>query len=73
VLDVIRDLDVSGSDKGDRLDRPGLRKIRERSGDVDVLIFAKLDRLARNVIDFRAFADEAADHGAALVSVAKNC
>ncbi|MDT0532631.1 recombinase family protein [Micromonospora sp. DSM 115977] len=69
---VVRDLDVSGSDKGLRLDRPGLREIRERWPDVDVVIFAKLDRLARNVVDFRAFADEAAENGAALVSVAES-
>jgi DNA invertase Pin-like site-specific DNA recombinase len=37
-----------------------------------VIVFAKLDRLARTVIDFRAFADEAARHGAALVSVAES-
>ncbi|WP_446216552.1 recombinase family protein [Micromonospora sp. IBHARD004] len=69
---VVRDLDVSGSDKGLRLDRPGLGEIRERWGEVDVVIFAKLDRLARNVVDFRAFADEADAHGAALVSVAES-
>ena len=64
VVDVIRDLDVSASDKGLRLDRPGLLEVRDRLDDVDVVIFAKLDRLARNVVDFRAFADEAAEHGA---------
>ena len=37
-----------------------------------MIVFAKLDRLARNVIDFRTFADEAATHGAALVSVAES-
>lgn len=69
---VVRDLDVSGSDKGLRLDRPGLGEIRERWGEVDVVIFAKLDRLARNVVDFRAFAEEAERNGAALVSVAES-
>ncbi len=69
---VVRDLDVSGSDKGLRLDRPGLAEIRERWDEVDVVIFAKLDRLARNVIDFRAFAEEAERNGAALVSVAES-
>ncbi|MEU1641421.1 recombinase family protein [Micromonospora zamorensis] len=66
---VVRDLDVSGSDKGLRLERPGLNEIRERWADVDVVIFARLDRLARNVVDFRTFVDEAASNGAALVSV----
>ncbi|MFY1687470.1 recombinase family protein [Plantactinospora sp. WMMB782] len=69
---VVRDLDVSGSEKGLRLNRPGLREIRERWAEVDVVIFAKLDRLARNVIDFRTFANEAAEQGAALVSVAES-
>ena len=69
---VVSDLDVSGSDKGLRLDRPGLRTIRDRWADVQVVIFAKLDRLARNVIDFREFADEAAANGVALVSVAES-
>ncbi|MER7440465.1 recombinase family protein [Micromonospora avicenniae] len=69
---VVRDLDVSGSDKGLRLDRPGLGEIRGRWSEVDVVIFAKIDRLARNVVDFRAFAEEAEGHGAALVSVAES-
>ena len=71
VVEVIPDLDVSGSDKGLRLDRPGLRKVRALLPEVDVVIFAKLDRLTRNVVDFRAFADEAASHGTTLVSVAE--
>ncbi|MEW2477797.1 recombinase family protein [Micromonospora gifhornensis] len=69
---VVRDLDVSGSDKGLRLDRPGLGEIRDQWEEVDVVIFAKLDRLARNVVDFRAFAEEAERNGAALVSVAES-
>ena len=72
VVEVISDLDVSGSDKGLRLERPGLRKIRERFGSFDVVIFAKLDRMARNVVDFMAFAAEAEEHGATLVSVAES-
>lgn len=69
---VVRDLDVSGSEKGLRLNRPGLAEIRARWHEIDVVIFAKLDRLARNVIDFRAFAEEAAKHNVALVSVAES-
>ena len=72
VLEVVRDLDVSGSDKGARLARPGLDEIRELWGQIDVVVFAKLDRLARNVSDFRAFAEEAQANGAALVSVAES-
>jgi DNA invertase Pin-like site-specific DNA recombinase len=69
VAEVVEDLDVSGSAKGLRLERPGIQRLRSLFGDVDVIVFASLDRLARNVIDFRAFAEEAASHDVALVSV----
>lgn len=69
LVDVVEDLDVSGSDKGLRLDRPGLRRVRALLPKVDVVIFSRLDRLARNVVDFRTFAEEAAESGVALVSV----
>lgn len=69
VAEVIEDLDVSGSAKGQRLDRPGIRRLRALFADVDVIVFAALDRLARNVVDFRAFAEEAAGSDVALVSV----
>ena len=72
VVDVIHDLDVSGSDKGLRLDRPGLLKVRARWDEIDVLVFAKLDRVARNVADWEKLREEAEAHGVALVSVAEN-
>lgn len=72
VVEVISDLDVSGSDKGLRLDRPGLRKVRERWADVDVLLFAKLDRIARNVADWNSLREEAQQHGVALVSIGES-
>lgn len=72
VADVVTDLDVSGSDKGLRLNRPGLLKVRARWGEADVLVFAKLDRIARNVGDWTALREEADRHGVALVSVAEN-
>lgn len=72
VVEVVRDLDVSGSDKGLRLDRPGLSRVRALLPSVDVVVFAKLDRLARNVIDFRTFAEEAEEQGATLASVAES-
>ncbi len=72
VVDVVEDLDVSGSDKGLRLNRPGLLKVRELLPTIDVVIFAKLDRLARSVVDFRAFAEEAEGYDVALVSVAES-
>ena len=69
VIEVVRDLDVSGSAKGLRLGRPGLARIRRLWGQIDVVVFLKLDRLARNVVDFTAFAEEARGNGAALASV----
>lgn len=73
VVRVVRDLNVSGSDKGLRLDRPGLVEVREAiaSGAVSRVVFARLDRLARNVRDFVTFADDAKAAGVALVSVAE--
>jgi site-specific DNA recombinase len=72
LVEIVEDLDVSGSDRGLRLKRPGLVKIRERYADVDVLLFTKLDRLARNVGDFRAIAEEAEANSVALVSIDDN-
>jgi site-specific DNA recombinase len=70
VIDVVYDLDVSGSDKGLRLDRPGLLKVRAAWASADVLLFAKIDRLARNVLDWSRIREEADSNGVALVSVA---
>lgn len=72
VVAVVRDLDVSGSNKGLRLDRPGLREVRARWAEADVLLFAKIDRIARNVLDWSRLREEADDHSVALVSVAEN-
>lgn len=66
---VIRDLDVSASDKGLRLDRPGLIEARSWYPRVDVLVVAKLDRLARNVADFLAIHEEARAQAVDVVSV----
>ncbi|GAA4697081.1 recombinase family protein [Nocardioides conyzicola] len=72
LVDIIADLDVSGSDRGLRLQRPGLVQIRARYAEADVLLFTKLDRLARNVTDFRAIAEDAEANGVALVSIDDN-
>jgi site-specific DNA recombinase len=69
LVEVFEDLDVSAGEDGLRLDRPGLVQIRERFADLDVVIFLKIDRLARSVVDFSTFASEAAAAGVALVSV----
>ena len=69
LVDVFKDLDVSGSDKGLRLDRPGLVEIRRRWHELDRIVFTKVDRLARNTLDFLKFAEECKEHGVTLVSV----
>jgi site-specific DNA recombinase len=71
VVEVIRDLDVSGSARGARLNRPGIRRIREVLADhgAEHVVFARLDRLARSVADFHAIAEMAKTYGAALASV----
>lgn len=67
----IQDLDVSASDKGLRLDRPGLIKARALYPTIDVLLVPKLDRLARNVKDFMSIVEEAQAAGVAVVLIAE--
>lgn len=69
VVEVVEDLDVSGGEDGLRLDRPGIQRLRELFGSVDRIVFTKIDRLARSVADFSAFASEARAAGVDLVSV----
>lgn len=69
LVDVVSDLDVSGSEKGLGLDRPGIRRIRALLPEVDRVVALKIDRFARDVVVFRALADEVAEHGAALVAI----
>jgi len=59
VVEVVSDLDESGSAKGRRLDRPGLRKAITaiENGEADVLVASRLDRIARNVSDGLALSD----------------
>lgn len=71
LVDTVEDLDVSGSSVGLRLDRPGLQTVRARWAEADVLVVAKLDRLARNVADFSALVEEAGGKGVALASVSE--
>jgi site-specific DNA recombinase len=65
---IIFDLDVSGSDRGDRLDRPGLRIVRDaiRNRRADVVVSLRLDRLARNTVDLLTLAEELERHGGAF-------
>jgi DNA invertase Pin-like site-specific DNA recombinase len=57
---VIFDLDESGSDKGLRLERPGLVVARNavKAGRADVIVAWRLDRLARNTVDLLTLAEE---------------
>lgn len=63
---LVSDVDVDIS--GGRLSRPGLDEIRSRWSEIDVLIFFKLDRLSRSLLDFVSILDEARENGVALVS-----
>lgn len=65
---VIFDLDVSGSDKGARLNRPGLLLARNaiKARRADVIVSLRLDRLARNTIDLLTLAEELEQHGGAF-------
>lgn len=65
---VIFDLDVSGSDKGMRLNRPGLLVARNaiKARRADVIVSLRLDRLARNTIDLLTLAEELESHGGAF-------
>jgi DNA invertase Pin-like site-specific DNA recombinase len=71
VVDVVYDLDVSGSRKGDRLNRPGLVECRNavRDGRADVILSLRLDRLARNARDLLELAEEVEDNGGGLTVV----
>jgi DNA invertase Pin-like site-specific DNA recombinase len=65
---VIFDLDESGSDKGLRLQRPGLLLARDavKTGKADVIVALRLDRLARNTVDLLMLAEELDQHGGAF-------
>ena len=69
VAEIVEDLDVSGGEDGLRLDRPGIQRLRALFGSVDRIVFLKIDRLARSVADFSAFASEARAANADIVSV----
>ena len=63
---LVSDVDVDVS--GGQLSRPGLNEVRSRWGEIDVLIFFKLDRLSRSLLDFVSLLDEAREAGVSLVS-----
>lgn len=73
VVAVVPDLDVSAFLTGKRLERPGLREALgyiER-GEASRLVVAKLNRLARSVVDFNEIASHVARLGGSVVSVAE--
>ena len=63
---LVSDVDVDVS--GGQLSRTGLNEVRGRWGEFDVLVFFKLDRLSRSLLDFVSLLDEARDNGVSLVS-----
>ncbi|ROR42707.1 recombinase family protein [Kitasatospora cineracea] len=50
VVAVEEDIDVSGFSRG--LERPGLQRVLSRLTELDVVVFFKIDRLARSTVDF---------------------
>jgi site-specific DNA recombinase len=69
LVEIFEDLNVSGSERGRRLDRPALRRLRSRWSEFDAVVFSKIDRLSRSVIDFNTLVHESREHETALVSV----
>lgn len=60
------DIDVSGFSRG--LDRPGLQRILTRLAEFDVIVFFKIDRLARSTVDFAEIMKLSEAQGVALAS-----
>lgn len=60
--------DVSASERGKRLDRPGLRSILDRLDEIDAIVVMRLDRLARSVADSAWILDQCAQHDVALIA-----
>jgi DNA invertase Pin-like site-specific DNA recombinase len=65
LVDLYQDIDVSAYN-GRR--RPGLERMLARIGDVDAVVFMRLDRLARSVIDFHRIKEQCSQANVQLVS-----
>lgn len=65
LVDTFEDIDVSAYN-GHR--RPGLERMMARLGDTDAIVFMRLDRLARSVVEFAKIKQRATDAGVELVS-----
>ncbi|MFJ4676615.1 recombinase family protein [Kitasatospora sp. NPDC088783] len=66
VVMVEDDIDVSGFSRG--LERPGLQRILSRLPELDVVVFFKIDRLARSTVDFAEIMRITEAQGVALAS-----
>ncbi|MGW7004987.1 recombinase family protein [Streptomyces sp. NPDC054933] len=66
VVAVEEDIEVSGFSRG--LDRPGLQRILDRLAEFDVIVFFKIDRLARSTVDFAEIMRLAEAQSVALAS-----
>jgi site-specific DNA recombinase len=62
---VFEDIDVSAWN-GNK--RPGLREMLDRLPETDAVVFMRLDRLARSVVEFSRIKEACADAGVELVS-----
>lgn len=69
VVAVEADLDETGTDKGRRLDRPGLARLLRRLDEFEVIIARDLSRFSRSVVDFLTLADRCTKRGVALVAL----
>lgn len=64
LVEVFQDLDVSGT----TTKRPGLQAMLGRLDEVDVVVFHRLDRIMRSVIDFAKLVERCRGAGVELVS-----
>lgn len=67
---VAEDLDETGTAKGKRLQRPGLKLALAQFPNVSALIIPKVDRLARSTKDFLEIIELAEKHNVTIISVA---
>jgi len=67
LVDVLIDEGISGKD----MDRPAMQELMARveQGEVEAVVFYKLDRVGRNTVDILSFAESLKTSGVALHSV----
>ncbi|MDI3408424.1 recombinase family protein [Streptomyces cavernicola] len=69
VVAAEEDIDISGYSRG--LDRPGLQRVLSRLAEFDVIVFFKIDRLARSTVDFAEIMKITQNEGVALASASE--